>query len=214
MRQRGWVRSLAASLSVALIVTACSTNPSPTPSVVPSSFPSPSAAGPTALGECDPAGLIACNQQAAFLSIPLADTGLALTYSSQWAPGRTDRSGWDATPLGLGGWSVDAVQRYEAADRVLVAGDGSWRIAGGVRLASGNLAVPSFDGSVAYVFDAAGRHVQTVDGHLGMTLLTIAYDDAGRLATVDGSSGGQPVHLAVARASDGRPRPSPVSTAG
>ncbi len=159
-----------------------------------------------ALDACDPDGSVACDQQAAFLSIPIVDSDLSLTWSSQWASARRDRPAWDASPLGLGGWSIDVIERYLPASRALVAGDGAWRVVDPLRLASGETAVPSFDGTLAYVFDAAGRHVRTVDGHLGTVLLTISYDPAGRLASVDGIVGRQPAHLEVQRAADGRPR--------
>jgi RHS repeat-associated protein len=160
---------------------------------------------PTSLEECDPAGYVPCDQQAATLSIPIVDTNLALTYSSQWAVGRQDRPNWDADGLGLGGWSINVLQRYDAADGILIAGDGSWRFAAGVSLAAGGQAVPSFDASTAYIFDVAGHHIRTVDGRLGTTLLTLAYDAAGRLSAVDGSVGAQPAHLAVQRSADGAP---------
>jgi hypothetical protein len=101
------------------------------------------------LEECDPTGLIACDQQAAVLSIPIADSGLELTYSSQWASARTGYSGWSAASLGLGGWSVDAVERYDKADGVLLDGSGTWRIAKEVDAGRGEHAVPTFDGSRA-----------------------------------------------------------------
>ena len=76
--------------------------PTPAPSTSSSSSPNaasptPSglAAGPSVLDQCDPAGLVPCEQQAAFLSIPIPDTGAALTWSSQWAAGRN-------RPIGLG----------------------------------------------------------------------------------------------------------------
>jgi RHS repeat-associated protein len=169
-----------------------------------SASPGPDLAALT-LDECDPAGFVACNQQAAFLSIPIADTGLSLTYSSQWAPARTDRPNWSAGSLGLGGWSLDVVQRYDIADGILIGGDGSWRFASGVSAASGGRVVPSFDGSVAYVFDSGGRLVRTVDGHLGIVLLTFAYDSSGRLASVGGTANSGPAHLTVRRAPDGTP---------
>jgi len=139
------------------------------------------------------------------LSIPIVNTNLVLTYSSQWAAGRQDRPNWNAGGIGLGGWSINALQRYDTADGVLLAGDGSWRFATGVALAAGGQAVPSFDGSVAYVFDAAGHHIRTVDGRLGTTLLTLSYDAAGRLSSVDGSVAGQPAHLIVKRSDQGAP---------
>jgi len=157
------------------------------------------------LDQCDPAGYVPCNQQAAVLSIPIADTGLSLTYSSQWAAARTDRPDWSADSLGLGGWSLDAIQRYDSADGILIGGDGSWRFANAVSAPSGEHVVPSFDGVAAYVFDSKGRQVRTVDGHLGMTLITIAYDGAGRVTSVDGSLNSAPVHVAVRRSSSGVP---------
>jgi len=146
-------RTLAGPLFATVLAAACGTTP---PSPSPHATPTAPAPGPTVLDECDPLGLIACEQQAAFLQIAIPDTDLALTWSSQWAPGRTDRPGWDASALGLGGWSVSAVQRYLTAAGILVGDDGSWRFASGVKLADGGMAVPSYDGSLAYVFDAAG----------------------------------------------------------
>ena len=152
-----------------------------------------------ALEECDPAGYIVCIQPSAYLSVPVTDTNLLLTYSSRWMPGKPGQPAWDATSLGLGGWSINVVQRYDRANKILIGGDGSWRLADGVALANGERAVPSFDGSVAYIFDSAGRHLRTVDGHLGTVLLKVNYDNAGRLATVDGIAGAQPIYLSVRR---------------
>jgi RHS repeat-associated protein len=149
---------------------------------------------------------VACNQQAVVLSIPIVDTGLALTYSSQWAAARTDRAGWNANSLGLAGWSLNVLERYDPTNGVLIGGDGTWRFATAVPAGSGQTAVPTFDGATAYVFDAAGRHVQTVDAHLGTTMLAFGYDAAGRLLKVDGTVAGQAAHLTVQRAADGTPR--------
>jgi hypothetical protein len=117
-----------------------------------------------ALEECDPAGYIPCLQQSAFVSIPITDTNLFLTYSSRWS---SKQAAWDAAPLGLGGWSINLVQRYDRSTRVLSSGDGTWRLTDAVMLPSGETEVPSFDGSLAYIFDSAGRQVRTVDAHLG-----------------------------------------------
>ncbi|HKS68369.1 MAG TPA: RHS repeat-associated core domain-containing protein [Candidatus Acidoferrales bacterium] len=160
---------------------------------------------PLALEQCDPAGYVPCIQQAAFVSIPVVNTSLYLTYSSQWANSRDGQRSWDARWIGLGGWSFNLVQRYDSKNRVILGGDGSWRIANSVTLPSSGSAVPSFEGSVAYVFDSAGRHLRTVDGHLGTTLVTIAYDSGGRLSRLDGFFGGQPVHVSVRRSPDGTP---------
>ncbi len=159
-----------------------------------------------ALEQCDPARYIPCIPQVAFLSVPLHDAGLYLTYSSQWAPGVSGHRPWDVGSLGLGGWSINPIQRYDTAQRVLFSGDGSWRIASSVRLPSDERVVPSYDGALAYVFDPAGRHVRTMDGHLGTVLLHIEYDAVGRLTSIDGSLDGAPAHLSVQRAPDGTAR--------
>ena len=168
---------LATAMCIVVLLASCNSTPPPSApassSAVPSPSPTPAAADVTPLDACDPAGYVPCDQQAAVLSIPIVDTNLALTYSSQWAAGRQDRPNWNANGLGLGGWSINVLERYDATDRrpprrrrVLALRDG--------RDASRQVArqCPSFDGSVAYVFDAAGHHVRTVDGHLGTTLLT------------------------------------------
>ncbi len=51
--------------------------------------------------------------------------------------------------------------------------------------------VPSPDGRQAFRFDAAGRHIGTVDGVTGGTLLTFGYDSAGRLETVTDADGNE-----------------------
>lgn len=108
--------------------------------------------------------------------------------------------------LGLGGWAINLVERYDMANRILVSGDGSWRMVDAAKLPSGELAVPSYDGSVAFVFDSVGRHLRTIDGHLGTVLLNIGYDAAGRLSELRGSVDGQPVYLSVRRDPNGLPQ--------
>ncbi len=156
------------------------------------------------LEPCDPAGFVACIQQTAFLSVPVSDTSLSLTYSSEWKSGPSRPSIWDASSLGLGGWSINLVQRYDPANHILIDGDGSWRFAEGVSLPSGEHAVPTYDGTKAYVFDSGWHHIRTVDGRLGMELVTIKYDAAGRLSSVDGSVDSEPVHVSVKRNSEGQ----------
>ena len=160
---------------------------------------------PLALEECDPAGFIACIQQSAFASIPITDTNLFLTYSSRWRR-HSDPGAWAADALGLGGWSLNLLQRYDPANRILMNGDGTWRIVDAGTLPSGDFAIPSFDGNVAFIFDSAGRHLRTVDGHLGFELLKITYDNAGRLSQVKGSLNGQPIDVSVQRDSSGAPQ--------
>src|SRR5579862_8527631 len=119
------------------------------------------AESPLALEECDPAGYIGCIQADSLLSIPVIDTNLSLTYSSRWKKHPSLPGDWGSTPLGMGGWSLNLVQRYDRANRILIGGDGSWRLVDAVSLPSGELAVPSHDGSIAYVFDSGGRHLAT-----------------------------------------------------
>lgn len=155
------------------------------------------------LEQCDPAGFIDCIRQDSFLSIPIADTNLFLTYSSRRTNGPSGQDVGEARVLGLGGWSINLVQRYDRANRILISGDGTWRITDGVKLPTGEFVVPSYDGAMAYVFDSAGRHVRTVDGHLGTELVKIIYDNTGRLLQLDGSANGQPVQVSIRRDTSG-----------
>jgi len=204
------MRAPVAVAIVAILLTACGPTPTPAPSLnasqtSPSPAPSQSAADQLALDACDLTGYVPCERQATLLNVPVAGSGVALTYSSEWAPGRKDRAGWDASAEGLGGWSLDVLQRYDPANGVLLSGDGSWRFAKGVSLLSGERVVPSYDGLRAYVFDAQGRHVRTVDALLGTTLVTFTYDAAGRLSGAKGALGSTPIQLTVERATDGKP---------
>lgn len=196
--KRAATSSMLVAVVVALLFAACSPGPTGSPTTPPKQT-----VGQLALEACDLTGYVPCQNQAVLLTQPLAGTGVALTYSSEWAPGRKDRSGWDVASEGLGGWSLDILQRYDPATGVLLSGDGSWRFAKGVTLASGERAVPTYDGLRAYVFDAKGRHVRTVDALLGTTLVTFSYDSAGRLSGADGSLDGTRIHLVVERETDG-----------
>ncbi len=188
------------AVSLAGLVVGCQSTPVP-----PTPAPSTATANVNqrTLDACDPSGDVPCIDSDAFVSVPIAGTGLALTYSSLWAPSRADRPDWDPGSLGLGGWSVSAVEGYAPRAGILVSGDGSWRFASLIAAGAQESAIPTYDASLAYVFDAAGRHVRTVDGRLGSTLLTVAYDDAGRLSSVRGSVDGRPVGLSVKRSSAG-----------
>src|SRR5579872_2498815 len=159
-----------------------------------------------ALEECDPAGYVQCLQQRAFVSIPVTDTGAYLTYSSRWAPSASGQHIWDASGLGLGGWSINLLQHYDKTNRLFISGDGSWRLTDSVALPSGETVVPSYDGSAAYIFDAAGRHVRTVDGLLGNELAKISYDSAGHLLKFEGFSNGRPILVSVQRDPNGAPK--------
>ena len=157
------------------------------------------------LEECDLPAYLPCIQPDSLVSIAVPDSNLVLTYSSRWKNRPSIQGDWDATPIGLGGWSLNLVQRYDSETRHLIGGDGSWRSVDAVSLPSGNLAVPSVDGAFAYVFDSAGRHLGTYDGRLGIQLLKLSYDPSGRLKEVRGTWRGLPVYLSVQRDSEGHP---------
>ena len=59
--------------------------------------------------------------------------------------------------LGLGGWSLDVLHWYDPANGIVLDGDGGWRLAKAVPLPNGEQAIASYDGRLAYVFDARGR---------------------------------------------------------
>lgn len=199
-------RALAVGMALAVLATACGpTEPGPTPTPSPGSDTASKRVGDLALEACDPDGILPCHQQAVVLSDPIAGAGVSLTYSSEWADGRLDRPHWSAAGLGLGGWSVDVLDRYDAEHGVILSGDGSWRIAAAADIGSGERAVPTRDGLRYSIFDAEWRHTRTVDAITGATLLTFAYDDAGRLTRASGHIDHRAVDLTVERSTTGEP---------
>ncbi|MDA0161256.1 hypothetical protein OM076_13345 [Solirubrobacter ginsenosidimutans] len=66
----------------------------------------------------------------------------------------------------------------------------------------GAFAVPDSDGSLLYVFDAAGRHLRTLNAESNTTLLSFGYDARGLLTTVRDVNDNV---VTIERASDGTP---------
>jgi RHS repeat-associated protein len=64
------------------------------------------------------------------------------------------------------------------------------------------IVVPSSDGTQAFVFDPAGRHLRTIDTLDGTVLYQFSYNGAGQLAAVTLADGGV---VAIAHDSDGHP---------
>src|SRR5581483_7612609 len=86
---------------------------------------------------------------------------------------------------------------YVAAQRAL------YRVAPGLpSIAAGESVIPSSDGRTLYRFDTRGRHEATIDAMTGVTLLTFAYDDAGRVVSIEDENGQK---TTVERGNDGTP---------
>ena len=62
--------------------------------------------------------------------------------------------------------------------------------------------VPSQDGTQLFTFDAAGRHLQTLDSLTGSTIYSFTYDTAGRLTAITDRSGNT---TRIERNADGSP---------
>ena len=179
---------------------------------VPRSFAQPpaqidvvKAPAPLDLVACDPDGLIDCDLQRAVARISAPGTGVALTWSSEWAAGRVDRPDWSAAALGLAGWSLDILDRYDVANHVLLEGSGDWRVVESVALPDGGFAVPSRDGRRAAVFDRSGVEVEIVDLRLGLPLVRFEYDSERRLSAAHGVMDGRLIGLDVERDANGLP---------
>ena len=96
---------------------------------------------------------------------------------------------WNVLVDGLGGWTLSSHHFYDSATTRLHLGSGSSRAVLAERPAPGYPGSPGFrvaaeDGAEVYLFDIYGRHLQTLHGLTGQTLLTFAYDARGRLTAV------------------------------
>lgn len=85
--------------------------------------------------------------------------------------------------LGLGGWTIDAVHFYDVNLKMVFRGNGSAYKAIAKVLPGPQYLVPEEDGSIVYIFDSTGRHIQTKTSVKGTTILTISYA-AGKISTI------------------------------
>lgn len=141
--------------------------------------------------DCRSAGsIIGCLDQTLGETIPVAGTPYRLRYRSDRAPGYRGGPG-PASPLGLGGWWLDAVHIYLPGKRTLLAGDGTSTLLAQSPApgASGLLSVSDPSGDLTFVFNSAGRHLRTDDTRSGITVLTLDYDAQGRLAKLTDAAG-------------------------
>lgn len=146
---------------------------------------------------CEVLSVLECQNQVAVLAYPIAGTRFDLVYASDRVPGRPSVSDWDARRYGLGGWSLDALHRYDPKAGQLIRGDGG-RVRVGKAVAvpgvrKGAVAVPDETGTEVYVFGRDGRHLRTLDALTNAVRLEFSYDNKGRLASVSDGSGNKTV---------------------
>jgi RHS repeat-associated protein len=140
---------------------------------------------------CQVAGsIISVESQVLGETIPLPGTGLLLAWQSDRVPGFQPRGAIprDFRSLGLGSWSLSGHhtwEAYEGRTRILM-GEGGLHPVEVTYPHNGLTLVPSPDDAVAWLFDANHRHVATIDGISGRTLMSFGYDATGRLEQVDG----------------------------
>ena len=110
------------------------------------------------------------------------------------------------------GQIADAVT-LDAPDGLAVGKDGKLFIANGTtvfqvapglpELSNHDDLVPSVDGRTLYRFDHRGKHLETVDAMTGVTELSFAYDDDGRITSLRDKNG---LVTEIERRSNGNPR--------
>ena len=120
---------------------------------------------------------------------------------------RTKAAGaWDASALGLNGWSLSAHHAYDRLGGVLYLGDGRRRnnVNSTIQTLNGSrqkherdlgseaadeIIIPAEDGSELYFFNNEGQHLRTIHALTGGFLYQLKYDAAGRLAEIEDGDG-------------------------
>ncbi len=141
-------------------------------------------------GPCKQSGsIIGCETQTLGQVISVTGTRFSLNYQSNRASGRRGLS------LGLGGWSLNALHTYDVSSQTLYLGNGdpvSVTTADASFLpgsSAGDIFVAARDGSEIYVFNAAGRHLRTLDALTGALRLQFTYDSTDRLTAITDGDG-------------------------
>lgn len=108
---------------------------------------------------------------------------------TRWQEWEQAVGAWDARSLGLGGWSLSVHHVYDRLARVLYLGNGRRRSEVEEESGPGQGEVVLREVEGALVFDAAGRHLRTVDGLTGGVVYRFSYDPDGRLEMVEDGDG-------------------------
>jgi RHS repeat-associated protein len=93
---------------------------------------------------------------------------------------------WSANFLGLGGWTISVVHHYDVETKRVHFGDGMSRNVNAIAYQGGWL-VTNQAGTEAYVFEANGRHLRTVDALTNVTLYSFNYDASETLQSISDS---------------------------
>lgn len=153
------------------------------------------------------ASVIGCENQSLGESINIAGTPFALYYQSDRASGRhrVNPVAVDYVQA-LGGWTLSAHHRYDPNTNAMYLGYGDRRdrtALGAIKLRpEGGFLIASESAAVVYEFASDGRHLKTVHGLTGGTLLAFSYDTHGRLKEVIDGNGNRTV---IQRTSNGQP---------
>jgi len=95
---------------------------------------------------------------------------------------------WQASALGLGGWTISNYHSYDPASKILYLGNGQHRTdieAHGQE----KLTIASTQGGLLYYFDSQGHHLRTINTLTSQILYIFDYDDMGLLRAIQDSDG-------------------------
>jgi RHS repeat-associated protein len=91
---------------------------------------------------------------------------------------------WNVKRLGLGGWAPTNLVKYDTLLKRLFYSNGDFKVITAKAYGTSQFYIPSDVGSLVYIFDSTGKHVETKTGLLGTTILSFGYDSSGRLSTI------------------------------
>jgi RHS repeat-associated protein len=139
--------------------------------------------------KCISGSIVRVDAQSLGERVPVVGTNFSISYSSEFAQSYSAVYNLSRKSFfNPNGWNIDILHYYDFEKQMLYKGSGTSeysKLTGKYSLP----AVVSSDGSELYVFNSAGKHVETRFGLTGSIKYSFAYDSSGLLTSITDSFG-------------------------